>query len=136
MTSGAYRLIATSAAPSGAGAYAITVAARDVPHHVVMNVMDELLPGDFHREGFHGRSYDISMVAGQWYTINLTSNEFDTFVQLENRDGVIVAFDDEGGLGRNARIRFLAPRDGLYRIVATSFSPWDTGPFALRVCMD
>jgi hypothetical protein len=72
------------------------------------------------------------MKKGTQYQIDLNS-DWDNYLRLENAQGVQLAFDDDGGGFPNARIIFVAPADGWYRIIVTSFSPNTGGAYTLRV---
>ena len=76
--------------------------------------------------------YDVKMDAGKTYIIHLGSRQFDAFLRLENTEGKQLAKDDDSGGGNNARIRFKAPDDGVYRVYATSFN-LETGLFVLKI---
>jgi hypothetical protein len=102
-------------------------------------INDRLTQGDpidhVRRVGRH-KSYSYRMKAGTTYTIRMLSNQFDTYLRLEDPAGIQVAEDDDGdapGVSLNARIVFTAPRDGTYRIIATSFDPNTFGGYQLLV---
>ena len=80
----------------------------------------------------HCREYDVKMTAGKTYVIDLMSKQFDAFLRLEDATGKQLAQDDDSGGGTNARIRFKAPQEGVYHIIATSFNV-ETGLFLLKV---
>ena len=67
--------------------------------------------------------YAFSGTAGTPVTILMTSTEFDTFLYLLDPNGRIIAFDDNGGGGTNARIpasgSLILPLTGSYTILAT-----------------
>lgn len=77
---------------------------------------------------------NINLVAGRRYIIDMQSDELEPFVKLLNANGAVVAFNDEGWLGRPARIVFVAPRTETYRIVATNAGPRGVGLFRVTVC--
>ncbi len=81
------------------------------------------------------RTYDVKMDAGKTYIIDMISQQFDTYLRLEDAAGKELAKDDDSGGGNNARIRFKAPNDGAYRVVATSFG-LETGLFVLKIRQD
>src|SRR5262249_28511193 len=58
--------------------------------------------------------------------------KIDPYLRLENAAGMQLADDDDSGEGLNARIVFAAPKDGAYRIIATTFAG-GTGAFELTV---
>ncbi len=78
------------------------------------------------------KTYDVRMEGGKTYVIDLMSKQFDAFLRLEDIEGKRLAQDDDSGGGTNARIRFKAPEDGVYRIFATTFNN-GTGSFLLKV---
>lgn len=76
--------------------------------------------------------YNVQMVAGRVYTIDLRSNQFDAFLRLEDNVFRQLAQDDDSGGGLDARIIFRAPRTENYRIIATSLGG-GTGNFTLSI---
>jgi hypothetical protein len=76
--------------------------------------------------------HEVKMAAGKSYQIDLVSGNFDSFLRLEDEDGKQLAQDDDGGGFPNARIMFKAPKDGMYRIIATTFDG-KTGAYTLTV---
>ena len=70
---------------------------------------------------FRCKVYQIKLKAKQKYQIDLTSNQFDPVLRLENLRGKELAFDDDSGGFPNARLTFVPPADGVYRIIATHF---------------
>jgi hypothetical protein len=80
----------------------------------------------------HCRTYDVQLMMNSKYVIDMISKQFDSFLRLENAFGKQLAQDDDSGGNNNARIRFTAPADGIYRIYATSFGK-QGGLFELKV---
>jgi len=76
------------------------------------------------------KSYDFKMKANTVYVIDLKSKAFDAFLRLENPDGKQVAEDDDSGGGLDSRIVYKAPKDGTYKIHATSLDA-KAGSFVL-----
>ena len=70
---------------------------------------------------FRCKVFLIKLTAKQKYQIDLTSNQFDPVLRIENTRGKELAFDDDSGGFPNARLTFVPPADGVYRIVATQF---------------
>jgi serine protease Do len=54
------------------------------------------------------------------YLIDMVSTEFDSYLRLEDTAGNRLAEDDDSGGNLNARIRFTAPRDDLFLVIATT----------------
>jgi hypothetical protein len=74
------------------------------------------------------------MVAGRTYAIDLESDAFDAFLRLEDAAGTLLAENDDiSSDNLNSRLVFTAPKDEVYRIVATSFQQAGTGPYTLRI---
>lgn len=66
-------------------------------------------------------------------TIELTSSDFDPFIQLFSADGRLVGEDDDGGVGRNSRIaREITQGETLY-LGVTSYLTSVTGDYELAV---
>ena len=86
-----------------------------------------------HRNGRYARYYTFTLTQSTNVTIDLTSTK-DTYLFLlsgVNKNGSIVAQDDDGGSGYNSKItRTLAA--GNYTIEATTYST-TTGSFTLKV---
>jgi hypothetical protein len=128
-TTATYRLIASASQPIREGFYRVTM--RELPS--VFEVAAELASTDPMNSDCHERIYDVPLVEGRRYVIDLGSRDFDAYIKLMTSENVIVAFEDECNPIRGARIVFTAPRTETYRIVATSLSPHATGAFTLNV---
>lgn len=83
--------------------------------------------------------YSFSGTPGQLIAIQL-SGSFDTFVNLKNPSGLVIASNDDGGGGTNSRIpatsgSFTIPAGatGTYVIEVTSYSSLATGSYSLTV---
>jgi hypothetical protein len=128
-TTATYRMIASASLPIREGFYRVTM--RELPS--VFEVSAELASTDPMNSDCHERFYDVPLIEGRRYVIDLGSREFDAYVKLMTTENVIVAFEDESSPVRGARIVFTAPRTETYRIVATSLMPNSTGTFTLNV---
>jgi thiol-disulfide isomerase/thioredoxin len=73
------------------------------------------------------------MKAGGIYTIDLQSKKFDTLLIVRDADGKQLAVDDDGGEGLNSRLMFVAPQDGMYKLVVTAFGGRGAGEYTLTV---
>jgi hypothetical protein len=80
----------------------------------------------------HCRIYDVHMAAGKTYVIDHMSKQFDAFLRLEDAAGKQLAQDDDSGGGTDARIRFKAPSEGVFRVIATTFDG-RVGLFVLKI---
>src|SRR5207237_3668976 len=77
--------------------------------------------------------YNVNLKAGRIYVIDLKSRDFDAYLYLLDPSGNILAWDDDSGGNLDARIVFNAQDSGTYRIVVTTYAPFTTGAFRLRV---
>lgn len=78
------------------------------------------------------RVYNVRMVQGRTYVIDLRSGQFDSFLRLEDSAFRQMAQDDDSGGGLNARIIFRCPRTDNYRVIATTFGPGQ-GAYTLSI---
>jgi hypothetical protein len=100
------------------------------PNPVEFIVHGVLTPGDpldrVHTTSFHVVHY-YPMKAGTKHQIDLTS-KWVSILRLESAQGSALAQEAE-----TARLTFVAPGDGWYRLVVTSLIPQTSGPYSLRV---
>jgi HEAT repeat protein len=105
------------------------------PNKKEFEVKGVLTPGDpfdkVRPQMFHV-VHTFQMKKGTQYQINLVS-QWDNYLRLENSQGTQLAQDDDGGGFPNARLNFVAPEDGWYRLIVTSYGPGMNGPYTLRV---
>lgn len=78
------------------------------------------------------QSYDFYGQAQQPITILLSSREFDTYLEVYDTDGRLIAENDDSDF-TNSRINLTLPRTGFYTVVARGFSPNDQGHYALQI---
>lgn len=123
---GEYRIIATTYAAGGTGAYTLRVAEgpRTAAVRVGQTVNDTLRNGE--------AVYSIAGRAGQLLRINLDSSAFDPLVRLTGPSSFSVQ-DDDSGEGLNAQLDIALPADGQYRIIVTSYGGSGSGAYTLRV---
>jgi hypothetical protein len=77
--------------------------------------------------------WDLKGKRGQRLVIDMTSSAFDTYLYLRDSDGFLLAADDDSGDDNNARVRTILPRNGRYRIIATSFGQAARGDYRLAI---
>lgn len=82
--------------------------------------------------------YQVRLKANARYVIVMESVQFDAYLRLVDEGGLEMGRDDDGGalegFGQtDARLRVQLPREGNYRIVATTFAPGQMGTFSLTV---
>lgn len=129
----------SSPAESGGPAYATTGTSRlDLADTVTgrLEASDRRLDSgeymDVHT--FDGR-------AGEPMRVELTSDDFDTYLIVESPSGArldnddAVSADGRSDTGRSA-VEFSMTESGRYRVIATSYQPGETGAYALRLTQD
>jgi hypothetical protein len=70
---------------------------------------------------------------GERIQVDVASSSFDAYAILEDASGKVLARDDDGGQGTNARIVFALPASGAYRIIANTYRQGAYGPYTLTV---
>jgi len=137
---GDYNIVATSKNGTGRGAFTLTVVAAGkapVPQPLVNGfAKGQLLPSDL-PDKVRGtqpcKIFTYPMKVGQSYVIDLEAISFDPYLRLESPNGAPIAADDDSGEGSSSQISYTPQRDGLYRLIATSYATIGTGHFTLRV---
>jgi serine protease Do len=90
---------------------------------------DQVLPVDnsfYHIYTFEGK-------AGQQVTIEMSSNQVDSYLILLTQDGEELAQDDDGGGDKNAKIVVTLPTDGSYLLLVNSYESGEAGAYRLRL---
>jgi hypothetical protein len=90
-------------------------------------------PVDRVRQTSHQKTHALKMAAGRTYAIDLHSDQFDSYLRLEDSEGHQLAEDDDGGGFPHARITFAPTRTDIYRIIVTTFNPDEAGAYTLTV---
>jgi hypothetical protein len=140
-----YQIIATTFG-GGAGAYTLkvravgkAVVAKAIPLKLENNNLAKDFDGTLTKEDANDRVrnrpckiHTVKFAKDKAYVIDLISKDFDSYLRLEDADGKQLAQDDDSGGFPNARIRFVAPADGEYRIIATTFGG-GAGNYTLKI---
>jgi peroxiredoxin len=100
--------------------------------------IDDRLTEDDARDRMRPKSYHklhvFKMQAGRTYQIDMMSRDVDSFLRLEDPTGLQVAFNDDRDKSTlDSRIVHTAEQTGIYRIIATTFQPNQTGRYILIV---
>ncbi len=90
-------------------------------------------PFDVEREKCYRHVHEFKMNAGKTYTLDLVSEEFDSYLRIENDEKGKLAEDDDGGGFLNSRITFTPAADGTYRLVVTTCDPGQLGTYRLTI---
>jgi thiol-disulfide isomerase/thioredoxin len=102
----------------------------------LLKVTDKLSnddPADKVRTQSKCKIHTLKMEAGKGYKIDLRSDQFDSYLRLEDPTGAQVAEDDDSGGFPHARIVYQAPKSGDYRIIVTTYKGGATGTYNLTV---
>ena len=83
-------------------------------------------------DGSYAQAWALPLSAGQEVTVDLTSPDFDAYLWVTGPGLDSGLSDDDSGGGCNARMTFIAPEDGEYRVIVNAAAPRETGEFVLR----
>src|SRR5262249_2581233 len=88
------------------------------------------------QSAFRADCYTMNRSAGDLVTITMTSSAFDSYLYLSNSVGQVVASDNNGAGGTNARIpagtgSFIVPAAGTYTIEASTATANAVGSYSL-----
>jgi serine protease Do len=136
-SNGTYTLLATAYGEDTVGNYTLSADRVQINERPVLNTSGQLtnqsetITSRYFRQG---KAYTFSGQAGQVVLIELESNEFDTYLIVQNDRGETLAQDDDGGAeGSNSALRFTLPETGTYRVVVTPFNEGYSGAYSLKV---
>ena len=106
------------------------------PGQEVEGVLRDTTPAYGDRGRFH--LYHFRGVEGHRYVVDLSSENFDSYLVVGDRSGGIfnpIRSNDDGGMELDARLAFIAPRTGTYLVVAQALGDGadDIGIYTLRV---
>lgn len=134
-----YIIRATPLGAGGEGAYTVALArapelAPAQPIEIGGTIEGALSEGDGKgASGATADAYRFSGREGQRIRIDMSSDEFDTYVELFDAQHASLAEDDDGGPeGTNSRLTFTLPRTGDYFIEARAFTE-ATGGYVLSL---
>ncbi|KQY96365.1 PPC domain-containing protein [Brevundimonas sp. Root1423] len=136
---GEYVIRATALNNAGEGGYTLAVAEGPEPAptqaiEIGATVEGELTAADGKSEaGRAADAYRFSGREGQRVRIDMSSPDFDTYLQLFDDNRLSLAEDDDGAAeGTNSRLTFTLPRTGAYIVEARAFSD-ETGGYELTI---
>jgi hypothetical protein len=146
LAAGSYRITARAAAAGQSGAYtlsAVSTATQPITGCQVIWITRGLLLTErvdatdceerIEGQPFFSDFFRIHMQAGRTLRLDLTSQDFDAWLEIRDLDGAILAADDDSGEGTNARLEFTAPRSDVFLINAATKFPNAFGRYALTV---
>jgi hypothetical protein len=77
------------------------------------------------------KRYQLKLTGGTKYRLEMMSDDFDSFLVVQDDGGKQLAFDDDSGGNLNAKLDFTPPADGTYKVFAASLR--GTGKYTLTV---
>ena len=83
-------------------------------------------------DGSYYEIHTFEGVAGEVVTIELTSDDFDTYLLLQDPAGDLINQDDDGAGGTNSRITLTLPSTGTYTLIVNSYAAGETGAYSLE----
>ena len=137
---GVYRIEASSFAPGETGAYTLSASAGIDAVTLGARLLEvgELAQGELGSkdllwsDGAYYDLYQMDIAAGDRISVRLASAAVDAYVFVVDGRGQWIAEDDDSAGGTNAAATFVAPANGIYTIIASSFSPGEQGSYTLE----
>jgi len=148
---GRYTIIAHGSAPNEIGSFVLSVQegaqppASTQPCRGFSGPQGILQPGDtvrgaigpedrtLPRDGTHYQVWVLAPVPGRTVSIDLVSSDFDATLFLVRGMSEVIAANDDGGGGCNARLVYTAEEDRPYRFVTRAAPGGAVGSFELTV---
>lgn len=78
-------------------------------------------------------TYQLSLAADQTVSIALNSDDFDAYLEVQDKAGAQLSYDDDSGGDYNSALIFTAPSAGVYNIVVRAYDGNATGAYVLSV---
>ncbi len=83
-------------------------------------------------DGSYYATHTFEGTAGEVLAIELTSEDFDTYLILVGPDQATIAEDDDGAGDTNSQIVITLPTTGIYTLIAKTFEASQTGQYQLE----
>lgn len=145
---GTYEIRANSYDADEVGGYELTLedegvagepdepAGTGIPIALDQAVEGDLARGDEKVGSSYTDTYTYRGRAGETITVSLSSDEFDTYLEMGQVDGgecTDMDANDDGGEGTNSLLTVRLPDDGAYHVHVRSSGPGETGAYTLLV---
>ncbi|MCA9886511.1 MAG: PPC domain-containing protein, partial [Anaerolineae bacterium] len=78
-------------------------------------------------------AYPMPMQIGDAFTIIARSEAFDTYLQIQDSAGNLLAEDDDGAGGLDSQITFVAPQSATYTVTLSAAFGDPSGPYSIEV---
>jgi uncharacterized protein YfaP (DUF2135 family) len=133
---GVYEVYVTSYKAGETGSYRLTISGAGAAGDQVREETGALANGDDRLDGgeFADR-YELNATAGEPFTIDLYSEDFDTylFVRSDDDSKFELDNDDFDGSMNHSQVRMTAQVTGTYFVFVTSFGAGETGDYRLTI---
>lgn len=126
---GTYRIVARGFGGNATGSYTLTLSALDASAAGGTIEMGQTISGALSGAPAY---WTFTISAPQRVRIDMTGT-FDTYLELNDPNGRLIASDDDGGDGLNSRITINLTQAGTYTIVARGYSSRPTGSYQLTL---
>lgn len=120
----------------GPGRYAVNIAAGSSSGLYTLGLTTgaerrelENLTGSLNNEAW----FDLTLVAGTRTLVELTSDDFDAYLEVFDNRNTQVAYDDDSGPGNGSRVDLKDLAAGAYRVKVRGYSEGSSGNFRLRL---
>lgn len=131
--SGAYTVVVIDYARANGGEYELAVTATEFSEPRLLSygetVNGNLTANTADEWTFEGQTADIVI-------ITMESTNFDSYLELRDGEGNVLAEDDDSAGNLNALLRVALEDSGTYTIAARSFNPTATGSYALSIRLE
>jgi len=139
--SGTYKVLVTSYEPGETGDYTLRVSAtgtrrdanRTEPLAFGQTRNERLAPSDDLVDEKFVDAYGFTGRAGDRITLEMSSDDIDTYLTLVPPDGGEITDDDGGADTNTSRIAITLRQSGQYRVLASSYDDRETGPYRLNL---
>lgn len=125
--------VAAAAAVTLTALFAASLSAQ-IPIRVGQTLNGRLNPTDpKFSDGSRYKMYAFVGNRGDTVAVDLTSDDFDANLLITDASGNSLARNDDGGDACNARLTFVAPSAGNYRVYANSSAPAELGDYKITL---
>ncbi|MBL4582149.1 MAG: pre-peptidase C-terminal domain-containing protein [Gammaproteobacteria bacterium] len=130
---GVYEVIVSSYSESESGGYTLEITTDERPLESLNQQISGVLidEDDTFTDGEYYDTYNFEGRPGQSVTLDLRSDEFDTYLILRQPNGEALTNDDADG--SNSRIEVILSEAGNYEVVVSSFAGGETGEYRLNI---
>lgn len=130
---GVYEVVVSSFSAGESGGYTLEITKDDRPlQSLNQQISGVLIDEDStFSDGEYYDSYEFDGRPGQSLTIDLRSDEFDTYLILRQPNGEALINDDNDG--SNSRLELTLSEAGSYEVVVSSFAGGETGEYRLGI---